>query len=51
LLVIAGESPIDAAKTPRVKERPESLDRDWAEAPAFAGAPMTTAPATRPSAV
>ncbi len=45
LLVIAGESPIDAAKTPRVKERPETLDRDWAEEPAFAGAPMTAAPA------
>jgi nitrate reductase molybdenum cofactor assembly chaperone NarJ/NarW len=40
LLVIAGESPIDAAKTPRVRERPESLDRDWSEAPAFAGAPF-----------
>jgi nitrate reductase molybdenum cofactor assembly chaperone NarJ/NarW len=47
LLVIAGENPIDAAKTPRVKERPESLDRDWAEEPAFAGAPMTAAPAAR----
>ena len=48
LLVIAGESPIDAARTPRVKERPESLDRDWAEEPAFAGAP-TAAPARPPS--
>jgi nitrate reductase delta subunit len=50
LLAIAGESPIDAAKTPRVKERPETLDRDWAEEPAFAGAPTTAAPA-RPSSV
>jgi nitrate reductase delta subunit len=41
LLVIAGESPIDAAEAPRVKERPESLDREWAEEPAFAGAPTT----------
>ncbi len=39
LLVIAGESPIDAAKTPPVRESAESLDREWAEEPAFAGAP------------
>jgi nitrate reductase delta subunit len=50
LLVIAGESPIDAAKVPPVKERTESLDRDWAEEPAFAGAPMTVAPAAKTSA-
>jgi nitrate reductase molybdenum cofactor assembly chaperone NarJ/NarW len=49
LLVIAGESPIDAARTPRVKESAESLDRDWAEEPAFAGAPAT-GPARPPSA-
>ena len=49
LIVIAGESPIDAAKVPPVMERPESLDRDWAEEPAFAGAPMT-APSPRTSA-
>lgn len=42
LIVIAGESPIDAAKVPPTKERIETLDRDWAEEPAFAGAPMTT---------
>lgn len=39
LLVIAGEGPIDAAKTPPVRESAESLDREWAEEPAFAGAP------------
>lgn len=36
LLVIAGEKPIDVAKVPPVRERPEALDRDWAEKPAFA---------------
>jgi nitrate reductase delta subunit len=50
-IVIAGESPIDAAKVPRAKERTESLDRDWAEEPAFAGSPAAAAPAARPSAV
>jgi nitrate reductase delta subunit len=39
LLVLAGEAPIDAAKVPRIRETKEGLDRDWAEAPAFAGAP------------
>jgi len=39
LIVIAGESSIDVAKVPPVKERTEVLDRDWAEEPAFAGAP------------
>ena len=42
LIVIAGESPIDVAKVPPVKERTEALDRDWAEEPAFAGAPGST---------
>jgi len=51
LIVIAGESPIDAAKVPRAKERTESLDRDWAEEPAFAGAPVPAAPYARRSAV
>jgi nitrate reductase delta subunit len=41
LIVIAGEDPIDAARIPPVKERNEALDRDWAEEPAFAGAPIT----------
>ncbi|MBO0737972.1 MAG: nitrate reductase molybdenum cofactor assembly chaperone [Alphaproteobacteria bacterium] len=51
LLVIAGERPIDAARVPPVKERPGSLDREWAEEPAFAGAPMTPAPTARTSSV
>ena len=51
LIVIAGESPIDAAKVPPVKERTESPDRDWAEEPAFAGAPMPAGPSARTSAV
>jgi nitrate reductase delta subunit len=39
LIVIAGERPIDVAKVPPVKEQTETLDRDWAEQPTFAGAP------------
>ncbi len=39
LLIIAGEAPIDAANVPPAKERTETLDREWAEQPAFAGAP------------
>jgi len=39
LIVIAGEKPIDAAKVPPVREHIETLDRDWIEQPAFAGAP------------
>jgi nitrate reductase delta subunit len=44
LIVIAGESPIDVAKVPPVKERIEALDRDWAEEPAFAGGPTAGNP-------
>jgi nitrate reductase molybdenum cofactor assembly chaperone NarJ/NarW len=44
LIVIAGESPIDVAKVPPVKERIEALDRDWAEEPAFAGGPTAGSP-------
>lgn len=51
LLVIAGENPVDAAKVPPVAESTASLDRDWAEEPAFAGAPMAAAPSARKSAV
>jgi nitrate reductase delta subunit len=36
LLVIAGERPVDAAAVKPVRERTETLDRDWAEQPAFA---------------
>ena len=39
LLVIAGEAPVDSADVPPVMERRDALDRDWAEQPAFAGAP------------
>jgi nitrate reductase delta subunit len=39
LIVIAGERPIEAARVPPARERTETLDRDWAEEPAFAGAP------------
>jgi nitrate reductase delta subunit len=42
LIVIAGEKPIDVTKVPPVHERIESLDRDWIEEPAFAGAPLAT---------
>jgi nitrate reductase delta subunit len=51
LIVIAGESPIDAAKIPPAQERTETLDRDWAEEPAFAGAPMSASPSARTSGV
>lgn len=51
LIVIAGERPIDGAKVPPVKEKSEALDRDWAEEPAFAGAPITGGPSTGTSAV
>ena len=51
LIVIAGEGPIDVAKVPPVKERTESLDRDWAEEPAFAGAPAPVGPSARTSAL
>ena len=48
LIVIAGESPIDVAKVPPVKERIDTLDRDWAEEPAFAGAPAAAPPFAGP---
>lgn len=44
LIVIAGESPIDVAKVPPITERTDALDRDWAEEPAFAGAPAAATP-------
>jgi nitrate reductase delta subunit len=44
LIVIAGESPIDVAKVPPITERTDALDRDWAEEPAFAGAPAAAIP-------
>jgi nitrate reductase delta subunit len=51
LIVIAGESPIDAAKVLPVEEKPEALDRDWAEEPAFGGAPAPGARSARTPAV
>ncbi|HVV40973.1 MAG TPA: nitrate reductase molybdenum cofactor assembly chaperone [Nitrobacter sp.] len=45
LLVIAGESPIEAEKVPAVKERLETIDRDWAEQPAFGVIPSPIDPA------
>jgi nitrate reductase molybdenum cofactor assembly chaperone NarJ/NarW len=50
LIVIAGEGRIDVAKVPPVKQRAEALDRDWAEEPAFAGAPTAASPSTGTSA-
>lgn len=46
LLVIAGESPVDAAKVRPVSERADALDREWAEPPAFGGDPIPARPAT-----
>jgi len=43
LLVIAGEAAIDVAAVPRVKDRPDNLDRDWFEQPAFAAEPLASA--------
>ena len=40
LLVIAGAAPIDRAKVAPVSEELDTLDRDWDERPAFAGAPL-----------
>jgi nitrate reductase delta subunit len=50
LLVIAGESPIDVTQVAPVKERPETLDRDWIEEPAFAGPSTTAGSSARASA-
>jgi nitrate reductase delta subunit len=44
LIVIAGEGPIDVAKVPPITERTDALDHDWAEEPAFAGAPAAATP-------
>jgi nitrate reductase delta subunit len=38
LLAIAGEKPVEAADVKPVAERPEALDHDWVERPAFADA-------------
>ena len=44
LLTIAGEQPVDAAKVAPAKERADSIDREWREEPAFAGAPFPSVP-------
>ncbi|SDR59361.1 respiratory nitrate reductase chaperone NarJ [Rhizobiales bacterium GAS113] len=44
LLVIAGEEIVDAASVPATREKPEALDREWFEEPAFAGAPTAAGP-------
>lgn len=41
LIAIAGERPVDSAGIKPVREPVESLDRDWAEMPAFAGPPSS----------
>lgn len=41
LIVFAGEQPVDAAAVSKTPQRPENLDRDWFEEPAFAGVPLT----------
>jgi nitrate reductase delta subunit len=46
LLVIAGESPIEVDKVPPVRERTETLDRDWTEQPAFGEASLSAGSAT-----
>jgi nitrate reductase delta subunit len=46
LLVIAGESPIEVDKVLPVEDRPEALDRDWVEQPAFGGPLASVDPAT-----
>ena len=43
LLVIAGAQPVDAAKVPPARERPDSIDKEWREEPAFAGVPLGAA--------
>lgn len=44
LLVIAGEEIVDAVAVAPARERPETLDRDWFEEPAFARAPIAPSP-------
>ncbi len=38
LLAISGEPRVDPASVPPAKERPDSIDREWREEPAFGGA-------------
>jgi nitrate reductase molybdenum cofactor assembly chaperone NarJ/NarW len=48
LLVIAGEEIVDVASVPPAREKPETLDRDWFEEPAFTGAPTATSTGPTP---
>jgi nitrate reductase delta subunit len=41
LLVMAGEQPVDGAKVAPIRERIETIDRDWAEQPAFGVDPVS----------
>ena len=49
VLVIAGEQPVDAASVKPAKERPDSIDREWREEPAFGGAPDMAGPTGAPT--
>jgi len=49
LLVIGGEQPVDAASVKPAKERPDSIDREWREEPAFGGAPDMAGPTGAPT--
>jgi nitrate reductase molybdenum cofactor assembly chaperone NarJ/NarW len=42
LIVIAGETPVDAGSVSRARHERENLDRDWFEEPAFAGVPLAS---------
>jgi nitrate reductase molybdenum cofactor assembly chaperone NarJ/NarW len=44
LIAVAGEKPVEAAGIKPIKEPVESLDRDWAEMPAFASPPAPGRP-------
>ena len=47
LLVIAGAPAVEVASVPPVRERDDTLDRDWAEEPAFADASAPGSQASR----
>jgi nitrate reductase delta subunit len=46
LLRLASEDRVDPASVTPAKERPDSIDREWREEPAFGGAPDPIAPAS-----
>lgn len=49
LLVVAGAEPVDAGKIAPARERPEALDRDWREEPAFGKASGASGDPARPN--